>query len=238
MEPTRRRVIAASTRAWNLLDAAISDERDLGRVFADAYRIGRDTQLGSSAETLPRPGCAGCLNCRRDHRQPYAGHGGFPEPVRHPEGRISSSLIEVMGGPNETLLITIDARPMRRRHRWPDFVELVMALVRHGIRLLSAPPSVQALADVRAAHHAVRDGYFFLEPNPPHLLAPKVPSVIVHDPMAERAVLPAWYFRTPSDSYPRIIMVPPDARDPERPDQLVTETRYPNLDVNTVLGML
>jgi ATP-dependent DNA helicase RecQ len=238
VEPTRRRVIAASTRAWNLLDAAISDERDLGRVFADAYRIGRDTQLGSSAETLPRPGCAGCLNCRRDHRQPYAGHGGFPEPVRHPEGRISSSLIEVMGGPNETLLITIDARPMRRRHRWPDFVELVMALVRHGIRLLSAPPSVQALADVRAAHHAVRDGYFFLEPNPPHLLAPKVPSVIVHDPMAERAVLPAWYFRTPSDSYPRIIMVPPDARDPERPDQLVTETRYPNLDVNTVLGML
>jgi hypothetical protein len=143
-----------------------------------------------------------------------------------------------MGGTNGTLLVTIDPRPLRRRHRWPEFVELLTALVRHGVRLLSAPAAIHALTDVRTVHHAVRDGYFFLEPNPPHLMAPKVPSVIVHDPMAERAVLPAWYFRTPSVPHPRIIMVPPDARDPERPDQLVTETRHPNLDVNTVLGML
>ena len=238
VEPTRRRVIAASTRSWNLLLAALSADEDLGGVFADAYRIGRDTELGPIAETLPQRGCAGCPNCRRDHRQPYAGHGAFPEPVRRPEGRISASLSEVMGGPHETLLITIDPRPIRRRHRWPEFVELLMALVRHGVRLLSAPAAVQALADVRAAHHAVRDGYFFLEPNPPHLMAPKVPSVIVHDPMAERAVLPSWYFRAPTVPHPRILMVPPDARDPERPEQLVTETRHPNLDVNTLLGML
>lgn len=238
VEPTRRRVIAASTRAWSLLLSALSDDKDLGDVFADAYRIGRDTQLGPMAETLPQRSCAGCPNCRRDQREPFAGHGSFPEPVHHPGWRISSALSEVMGGPNGTLLVTIDPRPIRRRHRWPEFVELLTALVRHGVRLLSAPASVQALADVRAAHHAVRDGYFFLEPNPPQLMAPRVPSVIVHDPMAERAVLPAWYFRTPSVPHPRIIMVSPDARDPERPDQLVSETRYPNLDVDTVLGIL
>lgn len=238
VEPARRRVIAASTRAWSLLLSALSDDEDLGDVFADAYHIGRDTQLGPMAETLPQRGCAGCPNCRRDHREPYAGHGSFPEPVHHPGWRISEALSEVMGGPDGTLLVTIDPRPIRRRHRWPEFVELLTALVRHGVRLLSAPASVQALADVRAAHHAVRDGYFFLEPNPPQLMAPKIPSVIVHDPMAEQAVLPAWYFRTPSVPHPRIIMVPPDARDPERPDQLVSETRHPNLDASTVLGIL
>jgi hypothetical protein len=238
VEPVRRRVIAASTRASDLLFAALRDDKDLGDVFADAYRIGRDTQLGSIAETLPQRGCAGCPNCRRDHRQPYAAHGAFPEPARHPEECISNALTEVMGGLNHTLLVTIDPRPIRRRHRWPEFVDLLVALVRHGVRLLSAPASIQALADVRTAHHAVRDGYFFLEPNPPHLLAPKVPSVIVHDPMADRAVLPAWYFRAPSVPHPRIILVPPDALDPERPEQLVTETRHPNFDVNTLLGML
>lgn len=238
VEPTRRRVIAASTRAWSLLLAALRDDKDFGDVFADAYRIGRDTQLGTVAETLPQRGCGGCPNCRRDHREPYAGHGSFPEPVHHPRSRISSALSDLMGGPNGTLLVTIDPRPIRRRHRWPEFGELLTALVRHGVRLLSAPASVQALADVRAVHHAVRDGYFFLEPNPPQLMAPKIPSVIVHDPMAESALLPAWYFRTPSVSHPRIIMVPPDARDPERPDQLVSETRHPNLDVSTVLGTL
>lgn len=238
VEPTRRRVIAASTRASSLLRTALSDDKDLGDVFADAYRIGRDTQLGSVAETLPQRGCAGCPNCRRDHREPYAGHGSFPEPVHHAAWRISTALSDLIGGPTGMLLVTIDPRPIRRRHRWPEFVELLTALVRHGVRLLSAPASVQALADVRRAHHAVRDGYLFLEPNPPQLMAPKIPSIILHDPMAEQAVLPAWYFRTPSVPHPRIIMVPPDARDPERPDQLISETRHPNLDANTVLASL
>jgi len=238
VEPTRRRTIAASTRSWELLLATLSDDKDLGDVFADAYRIGRDTRLGSIAETLPQRGCAGCPNCRRAHREPYAGHGAFPEPVRHADERISSTLSDVMGGPNQTLLVTIDPRPIRRRHRWPDFVELLLALVRHGVRLLSAPASVQALSDVRTAHHAVRDGYVFLEPNPPHLLAPKIPTVIVHDPMVDRPVLPAWYFRAPSVPHARIIMVPPDALDPDRPDQFVTETRHPNFDVSTLLAVL
>lgn len=238
VEPTRRRTIASSARAWNLLLATLRDDEDLAKVFADSYRIGRDTELGPMAETLPQRSCAGCPNCRLSDRDPYAGHGSFPEPVCAPDPQLTATLSDVMGNTNGTLLITIDPRPIRRRHRWPEFVEALLALIRHGVRLLSAPPAVLALSDVRSAHHAIRDGYLFLEPNPPHLLAPRVPTLIVHDPVQERPVLPAWYFRVPSTVYPRIIMVPPDALDPERPDQAVTETRHPNLDVNTLLAAL
>lgn len=238
VEPTRRRTIAASARAWELMLATLRGDQDLGAVFADAYRIGRDTQLGAIGETLPQRSCAGCAHCRLFNREPYAGHGSVPEPARSPHVEISPALSEVLGDRSGSLLVTIDPRPMRRRHRWPELVEVLLALVRHGIRLLCAPESVLALSDVRSAHHVVRDGYLFLEPNPPHLLSPRIPTLIVHDPMQERPILPPWYFRPPSEPHARIIIVPPDALDPERPDQLVTETRHPNLDVNTLLAML
>jgi hypothetical protein len=51
-------------------------------------------------------------------------------------------------------------------------------------------------------------------------------------------VLPLGYFSAPSQAYPRILLVPDDARDPERPDQLVVDTRYPNMDVDTLLAKL
>jgi hypothetical protein len=137
-----------------------------------------------------------------------------------------------------TLVVTIDPRPLRRRHRWPDFVEALLALLRHGVRLLSAPPAVLAISDVRSAHRVTRDGFLFLEPNPPHLMVPRIPTLVVHDPMEEQPVVPAWYFRAPSEAHPRVIMLPPDALDPERPDRLVVETRHPNLDVTTLLAML
>jgi ATP-dependent DNA helicase RecQ len=238
VEPTRRRTISSSTRSWELMLATLRDDQDFGAVFADAYRIGRDTQLGSIGETLPQRSCAGCAHCRLLNREPYAGHGSVPEPVRWPAVETSPTLTELVGDRSGSLLVTIDPLPMRRRHRWPELVEVLLALVRHGIRLLCASDSVLALSDVQAAHHVVRDGYLFLEPNPPHLLSPRISTLIVHDPLEERPILPPWYFRSPSEPYTRIIIVPPDALDPERPDQFVTETRHPNLDVNTLLAML
>jgi ATP-dependent DNA helicase RecQ len=238
VEPARRRTIDSSARAWDLLLATRRDDQDLGEIFADSYRIGRNTQLGPLAETLPQRSCAGCPNCRLTNREPYAGRGAFPEPVRAPHQQVTTTLSEVMGGMSGTLLVTLDPQPYRRRHRWPEFVEALLALLRHGVRLLSAPPAIQAMAEVRSAHHAIRDGYLFLEPNPPHLLAPRIPTLVVHDPMEERPVLPAWYLRAPSTPHARVIMIPPDALDPERPDQLITETRHPNLDLNTLLAVL
>jgi hypothetical protein len=132
----------------------------------------------------------------------------------------------------------IDPQPMRRRHRWPEFAEVLTALVRHGIRLLSAPPAVLGLTAVTTAHRATRDGFLFLEHNPAHVFTPKVPSLIVHDPLDRDPVARESYFRAPSTPHLRVVLIPPDARDPERPDHLVAETRHPNLDAETLLAML
>jgi len=162
----------------------------------------------------------------------------MPEPVTHPQSLVSPALSEVVGGQTGTLIVMIDPQPLRRRRRWPEFAELLVALIRHGVRLLSAPPEVLGLDAVKTAHRAARDGFLFLEPNPAHIFAPKVPTVIVHDPLEDQPIVRESYFRAPSAPYLRVVLIPPDARDPERPDRPVAETRHPNLDAETLLAML
>ena len=103
----------------------------------------------------------------------------------------------------------------------------------------SAPPRRSCgLGAVATAHRATRDGFLFLEPNPANIFAPKVPTLIVHDPLSDQPVVRESYFRAPSTPYLRVVLIPPDARDPERPDRMVAEIRHPNLDAETLLAML
>jgi superfamily II DNA/RNA helicase len=238
VEPARSDTIRASASAYALMLESLTAHRDIADVFVDAYSIGRTCALGARGETIPQRGCGGCAHCRNQVKAPYAGHGGIPEPVGAPETHVSDVLSEVAGGATGSLIVTVDAQPMRRRHRWPEFAELLSALVRHGVRLLSAPQVVLDLPSVAVAHRSVRDGYLFLERNPAHVFAPKVPTVVVHNPLDERPVVPETYFHQPSAPFLRVILIPPDARDPERPDRAVTETRHPNLDAETLLAML
>ena len=238
VEPVRQRSIQAARSAYSLMLEALRCERDFADIFVEAYRIGPGSPVGARGETIPQCGCGGCPYCRRINRSPFAGQAGIPEPVAEPQSLVSPVLSEVAGGPTGTLIVVIDPRPMRRRHRWPEFAELLEALVRHGIRLLSAPPAVLDLSPVATAHRATRDGFLFLEPNPAHVFAPKVPTLIVHDPLEQEPVVPESYFRAPSTPHLRVVIVPLDARDPERPDLTVAEMRHPNLDAETLLAVL
>ena len=195
VEPARQQTIRATASAYSLMLEALRCERDLADTFAEAYRIGPGSPLGARGETIPQRGCGGCPHCRKIGRSPYAGQAGIPEPVAEPQSLVSPVLSEIAGGPTGTLIVMIDPEPMRRRHRWPEFAEVLTALVRHGVRLLSAPEAVLALPAVATAHHATRDGFLFLEPNPAHIFAPKVPTLIVHDPLTAspscaRVILP------------------------------------------------
>jgi ATP-dependent DNA helicase RecQ len=238
VEPARQQTIRATASAHSLMLQALRGDRDLADIFTEAYRISPGSPLGALAETTPKRGCGGCPHCRKIGRCPYAGQAATPEPVAEPQSLVTPVLSEITGGPTGTLIVMIDPGPMRRRRRWPEFAELLMALVRHGVRLLSAPPAVLDLSAVATAHRATRDGFLFLEHNPAHIFAPKVPTLIVHDPLPDQPVVRESYFREPSTPYLRVVLIPPDARDPERPDRVVAETRHPNLDAETLLGVL
>jgi superfamily II DNA helicase RecQ len=238
VEPARQQTIRAAASAYSLMLEALRCGRDLADIFAEAYAIGPDSALRARGQTVPQRGCGGCPHCRKIGRTPYAGAAGMPEPVAEPQSLVSPVLSEIVGSETGTLIVMIDPQPMRRRHRWPEFAELLTALVRHGVRLLSAPPAVLGLAPVLTAHRLTRDGFLFLEPNPAHIFAPKVPAVIVHDPLPGQPVVRESYFRAPSPPHLRVVLIPPDARDPERPDRTVAETRHPNLDAETLLAML
>lgn len=238
VEPARRDTIRAAATSLALMHEALRSQRDFADLFVEAYRVSCDSPLGPRGETLPQPSCGGCPHCRSIGRIAYAGHGGMPEPVALPESSVSAALSELVGGSSGSLVVMIDPQPLRPRHRWPEFDELLTALVRHGVRLLSAPQVVLDLPVVATAHRFARDGFLFLEPNPAHVFAPKVPTLVVHDPLEKRPIVPESYFRPPGVPYLRIVLIPPNARDPERPDRLVAELRHPHLDAETVLAML
>jgi len=238
VEPARRRTVRAAESGYSLMLQALSGSCDFADIFVQAYAIAPDATLGTRGQTVPQRSCGGCPHCREIGRRPYSGSTGMPEPVTHPQSLVSPALSEVVGGQTGTLIVMIDPQPLRRRRRWPEFAELLVALIRHGVRLLSAPPEVLGLDAVKTAHRAARDGFLFLEPNPAHIFAPKVPTVIVHDPLEDQPIVRESYFRAPSAPYLRVVLIPPDARDPERPDRPVAETRHPNLDAETLLAML
>jgi ATP-dependent DNA helicase RecQ len=238
VDPARRATIEASRRGLSLMFDLLSGSSDFANIFQSAYSIDAQSALGTLGETMAKSGCGGCPDCRAHQRNPYASHVGAPDPVRKPRMFASPTLASLTDGLSCPLLITFDPQPVRRRRRWRAFDEVVTALVRHGVRLISAPTNLLEKPAVQGAHLAIADGFLFLEPNPASIFAPKVASLIVHDPLQESPVLPLGYFSAPSQAYPRILLVPDDARDPERPDQLVVDTRYPNMDVDTLLAKL
>jgi superfamily II DNA/RNA helicase len=238
VEPARQATMRSSTTSHALMLRALDVSLDLAELFARAYAIGSDTILGPRAATTPQPACGGCPHCRAIGRPPYTGEPGIPEAAAHPAASVTGLLHELTSGGTAPLVVFLDPSPIRQRHRWPEFGELLIALIRHGIRLLSADTAVLDLPVVRTAHTASPDGYLFLEPNPPHLFAPKVPTLTVHDPFEDRPTARISYFRPPSAPHPRVVVLPPDARDPERSDLLVSELRHPNMDVDTLMAML
>lgn len=238
VEPARRTTMRSSAEAHSLMLRALDEDYDLSDLFSSAYSIGDSTLLGPRATTTPQRGCGGCPHCRSIGRSLYAAEPGVPEPVSRPVTRVVGVLDELTSGGIAPLVVLLDPSPLRRRGRWPEFVELLTRLIRHGVRLLSADRAVLDLPAVRTAHTVSRDAYLFLEPNPAHLFAPKVPSLIVHDPHEEEPVAPVSYFRPPTVPHPRVIVLPPDARDGERPDRLVAELRHPNMEADTLMAML
>ena len=151
---------------------ALRGDRDLADIFTEAYRIGPGSPLGVlGVKTTPLRGCGGFAHCRKIGPRPDAGQAATPEPVGQPQSLVSPVLSEITGSPE---------RDPHRHDRPPadappsSLATKRASLVRHRLRLLSAPPPVLDLGAVATAHRATRDGFLFLEQNPAQIFAPKV----------------------------------------------------------------
>lgn len=236
--PARQCTIRSAQRGHALMLRVLDRDTDISDIFADAYRISPSTLLGHQGEAPVQGGCGGCTTCRSAHRTAYSQRPSSPEGVAHPKDTLSDTLSGLLDPRGPPLLVTFDPDRARRKPRWGEFADLLDVLVRHGVRMLSAAPAVLQQTAVQTVHNKVRDGYLFLEPDPMSLFAPRVATLIVHEPRVARPVLPARYFNPPSRRHPRILLAPSDGRDPERPDRDAAELRHPNLDLETLLSIL
>lgn len=238
VEPTRQNTIRSSHSSHQKMIEVTTASCDIADLLVDAYRISAGTTLGTSGAATVQPACGGCDSCRRNGRPPYFHPPSSPEAVRFPNPTISEALGRFLDPAGAPLLVTFDPTRARSMKRWRELNEIVEVLVRHGIRMICATPTMLQESALRTAHRHVRDGYVFLEADPMTLFAPRVAMLTIPDPARPRAVLPHRYFARPSRPHPRIVLAASDARDPERPDREAVELRHPNVEIDTLLAVL
>jgi hypothetical protein len=245
VQEVRRRTRQADEKNLLLMEEVLGGGRDIAEVFEEAYTIRGVEGLASEiASVFPQRSCGGCTNCRRVSRQPYSGFAGTPPPVRDPAISITPQLLSAVGAgrngieQNGILTVFYDP-PVRDLRAWLRQCDQVLkTCVRHGIRNLVVPASVISRPSIQEAHTTTGDHYVFVTESAsyPSLVLPRLPTLVVFTPALREAVIPAPYYWP---SLPlRVLFVPSDARDPDRPDVLLAKMRYPNTTLESFLGML
>ena len=192
MDPARRATIEASRRGLSLMFDLLGGTNDFANTFQAAYGIDGNSP-GALGHTIAKPACGGCPDCRAHQRDPTRATEDLRTQCAHPATFVSPTLASLStDGSSSPLLITVDPQTIRPRRRWRTFDDLVTALVRHGIRLISAPAHLLEHLQCRVPI-TPQPTASFLEPNPANVFAPKIASLIVHDPLQESAVLPPRY---------------------------------------------
>jgi ATP-dependent DNA helicase RecQ len=196
--------------------------------FRDTYVIPSHTTLGDGtpASSTPIGACIGC-----PHHQPTT-RAIPPEspptvvpvpPAARADPPLERALSEQLcGGSVLTVLV-----PTRDRAEWRRNVrDALTRCVRNGILRVVAAPGTVALEDLAQLHHRARDGFVFVDAEIGEPPSYSVPTVLVHAP-ERSSILPRHYYRTREGGPPRVLLVPDDARDPERTAELIANVRMP-----------
>lgn len=235
----------ADQRALDLMFEALDEDyEDIALLFSEAYRVSADTASPPAwPAIMPQPSCGGCPGCRRAGRHPYEGVAPAPAPMQLPAPTLSSALARWLPDPTGSALTVLYERPHDQRARRGldrNLDDLLDRCVRHGIRLLCAPPEFLARPAVRGAHQQATDRYLLTESladESPVFQWPAVPALLVLPPDTPSDAAPAMLF-APVRSAARIAVVCTDTRDPERPTSTVDATRQPSVSLQTILGAL
>ena len=236
------RAPAPPAAGWTSCRKLLAGSRCLADVFGDAYEI-----LPREAETEPRPGslvsrsCGGCPACRRKMLRPRTGVMPTPRPAwLNRRTELPADLTRLLGTVQEAMLFDdllgrAGGSDRQRRER------LLRYLVAKGMRSVVAPAEV--LDWLRPLFSAPASPPVFFDEEWQPLLLPRVPALIIRPP-ATTLLATHLAFGRPraggSDA-PRILWLPADTRDPEKPHCLLAQrsqwVTYPIEEFCTRVGL-
>jgi hypothetical protein len=205
--------------------------------FRTTYIVPTGTTVGNgtNAASTPIGSCVGCPYCQPDTRAipPESSHTVVPSPrVPGFDVQLSPALLEVFGSSHAlTVFLGItDIAEWRRQVR-----RALESCVRNGIVRVVIPAEWLPRSDLVDLHKSALHRYVWLDTDlghPPHF---NVPTAVVHSPEPHTA-LPRVYYRNRRDDSPRVLLIPLEAGDPERPHVRARDFRVPSLDIARFLA--
>jgi len=205
--------------------------------FRTTYTIPPGTTVGdgTSATSTPIGACVGCPYCQPETRTipPESSNTVVPTPrAARFHVQLAPALLELFGSSHAlTVFVSVtDIVEWRRQVR-----RALEGCVRNGVVRVVIPPEWLPRSDLGDLHKSALHRYVWLDTDlgsPPHF---NVPTVVVHSPKAG-ALIPRVYYRNRSGDSPRLLLVPFEASDPERPHVRLRDFRAPRLDMARFLA--
>jgi ATP-dependent DNA helicase RecQ len=234
----RNRTRDAAQRDLALMHDVLRGGRCCGEIFTDAYRIqAYQTMAGDTVDVRPQPSCGGCAACRRLGREPYEGLAPIPEQPVTPSA-VGPDLARLLAGASTITVLypPLDGGDIRG---WVRSVRpLIEACVRNGMTRLVAPDILLDDARIRDLHQRTASGFLFVDHDPLPIGRPRVPTLILYDPRQHAPMLDTTLYERSDREEPFIVVVPADARDPERPHVDLADLRFPNLEMDEFVRRL
>jgi superfamily II DNA/RNA helicase len=214
---------ARSTRhGLDLMFEALASGRCLADILAEAYEIPLRSGERPRPASLVSRGCGGCPTCRRRGLPPRAGAMPTPRPAwLGLPAALPPDLLSLLSPAGQAVLFDdllgrATGSDRQRRER------LVRWLAAKGIRSFVAP--AEELDRLRPL--------FPMPPGPPVLFdeewkplhLPPVPALIIHPAEPVLATILRSVERATRTELPRLLWLPADTRDPEKPHCLLRHT--------------
>jgi hypothetical protein len=240
VERVRTRTRISDMQSLDLMLDAIRRDSDVAQIVQKAYSV-RVGLGGSEFVITPQLACGGCAYDRLVGQEPYCAVSPAPPPIQWPHVRVSEELQRLVGGSyarERTLTVFYPASSYGSYEWLRQCDDVVKTSVRHGIRIVAAPQNVLNRQVVQTAHRTIEDAYILVVPASgyPSFSLPNLPTLVIWPVTSLASSLPNAMY---ADYLPlRILLIPSDTRDAERPDVSIESTRHPNMSVDAFLGRL
>lgn len=218
---SRSRSVRSTRRGFELMATVLGEARCFAEIFAEAYEIPLRKDPPRAASLVSKS-CGGCPACRRQGLLPRIGVMPTPRPVWIGlRAALPGDLGWLLGVTQQAVLFDhlmgrAAGSDRQRRER------LFRFLIAKGVRSILAP--VDELERLRPLLPPPPSPVVFFDEEWKPLHLPPVPALIVRpQTMVLTAILCSTGHRKDGET-PRILWLPADTRDPEKPHCLLAQT--------------